>query len=311
MIRTTRRSFLKQTAALGGAALLPPGLALGQDAAPPALAIARAGGERSADAELGPLARRLTREALAALGGMERFVSKGDVVWIKPNIGWNRAPELAACTNPDVVAELVTLCLAAGAKTVKVGDHPCHQAAQTYRTSGIAAAAAAAGAELVFLDASRFRTVALGGERLKEWALYPEIIEADLVINVPVAKHHGLARATLAMKNYMGVIGGRRNAWHQDLDQCLVDITAYMKPRLCVLDAVRVLTAHGPVGGNPDDVKRLDTVAAATDIVALDALGAELLGHRPVDIASIRAAEAAALGTADWRSLPHAEREVS
>jgi len=311
MIRTTRRSFLKQTAAVGGAALLRPALALGEEPAPPALAVARAGGEKVPDAELGPLARRLTREAMAALGGMERFVGKDDVVWIKPNIGWNRAPELAACTNPDVVAELAALCLAAGAKRVKVGDHPCHKAEQTYRTSGIQAAAEAAGAEVVFLDRSRFREVDLGGKRLEKWALYPEIIEADLVINVPVAKHHGLARATLAMKNYMGIIGGRRNAWHQDLAQCLVDITAYMKPRLCVLDAVRVLTAHGPIGGNPADVKRLDTVAAATDIVALDALGAELLGHRAADIASVRAAEAAGLGTADWRSLPHAEREVS
>jgi uncharacterized protein (DUF362 family) len=131
------------------------------------------------------------------------------------------------------------------------------------------------------------------------------------VINVPIAKHHSLSRASLCMKNYMGIIGGRRNAWHQDLAGCLVDITAYLKPRLCVLDAVRALTRHGPQGGNPADVVRLDTVAAGTDIVALDAFGAELLGHEPAALGTVRAAEAAGLGTSDYRSLAIAEVAVS
>jgi uncharacterized protein (DUF362 family) len=161
---------------------------------------------------------------------------------------------------------------------------------------------------MVFLDERRFKEVAIGGARLTTWPLYPEIIDSDLVINVPVAKHHGLCRVSLAMKNYMGVVGGRRNAWHQDLAACLCDITAFMKPRLTVLDATRVLTAHGPQGGNTADVKRLDTVAASTDVVGLEAFGAELLGHEPADIETVRAAAVAGLGQIDYRKL--AVREV-
>jgi uncharacterized protein (DUF362 family) len=254
------------------------------------------------DDEIASAAVKLTEQALHALGGIDRFVSNGDVVWIKPNIGWNRAPELAAATNPDVVATIARLCLEAGAKTVKVGDNTCHEPKQCYRNTGIEEAARKAGAEVVRLDEKRFRTVKLGGERLDEWPLYPEIIESDLVINVPVVKHHGLSRATVCMKNYMGIIGGRRNAWHQALPQCLIDITRFMKPRICVLDAVRILTNHGPQGGNPADVKQTGIVAAGTDIVALDAFGAELLGHDPKEIQTVAKAHEAGLGEIDYRN---------
>jgi uncharacterized protein (DUF362 family) len=264
-----------------------------------------------ADADLAPLATRLTEEAIQRLGGMGRFVSKGDIVWVKPNIGWNRPAELAANTNPDVVGTLVRLCLEAGAKEVKVGDNPCNDPKQTYRTSGIAAAVEKAGGRVVFLDDKRFRDVKLDGRRLKTWPLYSEILESDLVINVPIAKHHGLSRVSLAMKNYMGIVGGRRNAWHQDLPSCLTDVTAFMKPRLCVLDAVRVLTAHGPQGGNPADVQRRDTVAASTDIIALDAFGAELMGHRPEQIKTLLAGSESGLGSRDYRSLALEEVTVS
>jgi uncharacterized protein (DUF362 family) len=280
-------------------------------AKPPAMTIARWQGEAPAEADLSRLATRLTEEAMRSLGGMGRFVSKGDIVWVKPNIGWNRPAELAANTNPDVVGTLVRLCLEAGAKEVKVGDNPCNDAKQTYRTSGIAAAVEKAGGRVVFLDEKRFRDVKLDGQRLKTWPLYPEILEADLVINVPIAKHHGLSRVSLAMKNYMGVIGGRRNAWHQDLPSCLTDVTAFMKPRLCILDAVRVLTAHGPQGGNPADVQRLDTVAASTDIIALDAFGAELMGHSPEQIKTLIAGFESGLGHHDYRSLALEEVIVS
>jgi uncharacterized protein (DUF362 family) len=151
----------------------------------------------------------------------------------------------------------------------------------------------------------------VGGQRIKKWPIYPEIIEADLVINVPVVKHHGLSRATLCMKNYMGVIGGQINTWHQDLPTCLVDITAFMKPRLCVLDAVRILMRHGPQGGNPGDVKQLNSVAAGTDIVALDALGVELMGHDPADIRTVRAGFEAGLGQMDYRKLSLQELTLS
>ena len=242
---------------------------------------------------------------------MGRFVKKGDVVWVKPNMAWDKAPEFAANTNPDVMATLVRLCLEAGAKKVKVGDRPTNPAQQSYPNSGIEAAAKAAGAEVVYLDDRRFKDVELKGKRLDKWPLYPDIIESDLVINVPIVKHHNLCKATLSMKNYMGVIGGERGMWHQDLTPCLLDITAYMKPRLTVLDAVRVLVNHGPTGGNLADVKRLDTIAAGTDIVALDAFGAELLGLKPEEFKLVGAAQEMGLGKADYRKLPLRELEVT
>jgi uncharacterized protein (DUF362 family) len=310
MPESTRREFLKRLAA-GGALTLGGLPALADEAAPFDMSIARWAGEPLEGELMTQAATRLTERAMELVGGMGRFVSKGHSVWVKPNMAWNRSPEQAANTNPDVVATLVRLCFEAGAKSVKVGDHTCHKAKQAYRRSGIAAAAEAAGAEVVTLNSRRFEVREIGGRRLERWQVYPEIVDSDLVINVPVAKHHGLADATFCMKNYMGVVGGQRSAWHQDLHTCLVEITRYMKPRLCVLDAMRILTAHGPQGGNPDDVEVVGAVAAGTDIVAMDALGAELMGHEPTDIASIRAGHAAKLGEIDFRKLAYRAEELS
>ena len=314
----TRRDFLKTSALVGGGLLAAESLVLREAAlaasTPPVMSIARwdeAALPQIDQAGLADVAVKLTQTAVESMGGMGRFVNKGDTVWIKPNIGWNRRPELAANTNPDVVATLVRLCRDAGAKTVKVGDHPCHPARQAYRNSGIAKAAEAAGGKMVYLDKKRFQEMPIEGEYLQKWPLYVEVIDADLVINVPVLKHHGLTKVSMAMKNYMGVIGGNRGAWHQNMDACLADITQFMKPRICVMDAVRVLTDHGPQGGDPKDVDVRGIVAASTDIVALDALGASLLGHEPAAITNIAAAAARGLGTMDFSSLNPVEKILS
>jgi uncharacterized protein (DUF362 family) len=278
---------------------------------PADMAVARwTGAKKLTAAQIKQVATRLTEKAIEGLGGLKRFVGRGDVVWVKPNIAWDRTPELAGCTNPDVVATIVRLCFAAGAKTVKVGDNPCNVAARTYQTSGIAAAARQAGAQVVLLDTSRFRQMSIRGERVKTHPVCPEIVECDLVINVPIAKHHRLSEATVCMKNYMGVIDNR-SVFHQALPECLADLTRFMKPRICVVDAVRVLTQHGPRGGDPADVQLKTTVAAGVDIVALDALGAELLGRKPKEIGSIVKGQAAGLGTMDYRSLALREIAVS
>jgi uncharacterized protein (DUF362 family) len=252
------------------------------------------------------IAARLAKEAIGGLGGMKRFVKRGDVVWIKPNIGWDRKPQQAANTNPDVVAALVSMCFEAGAKVVKIGDNPCNPAVRTYENSGIAAAVKPFGAEMVFLSRERFKQVDVKGERVKSLLLYPDIIDCDLVINVPIVKHHVLSNATMAMKNYMGVIDNRA-PFHQDFAGCLTDLTRFMKPRLTVLDAVRVLTGHGPTGGRLEDVAVRGVIAAGVDIVALDSLGLELL-EKPVSstkkAASIlKYAEKADLGKIDYRTL--------
>ena len=315
MPRITRRDFLRTSALIGGGLILSDSLQLTNPVLAsdglPQMAIARWDEAALAKADLTATATRLTEAAMEMLGGMNRWVSDGDTVWIKPNIGWNRRPELAANTNPDVVGTLVRLCKAAGAKNVKVGDHPCHPARQCYRNSGIAKAVDAAGGKMVYLDKKRFTDMEIGGQHLKSWPLYAEVVEADLVINVPVAKHHGLTACSMAMKNYMGVIGGNRGSWHQNMEACLPDITAFMQPRLTVVDAVRVLTDHGPQGGDPNDVELRGIVAAGTDIVALDAFGATILGHEPRNISTIKAAEDRGLGTTDYASLRPVERVLS
>jgi uncharacterized protein (DUF362 family) len=266
------------------------------------------------DANISTIASQLAKQAIEGLGGMRRFVKRGDVVWIKPNIGWDRKPHQAANTNPEVVAALVTMCFDAGAKVVKVGDNPCNPNARTYENSGIAAAVKPLGGEMVFLGRERFKQVDVKGERVKSLLLYPDIIDCDLVINVPIVKHHVLSNATMAMKNYMGVIDNRA-PFHQDFAGCLTDLTRFMKPRLTVLDAVRVLTGHGPTGGRLEDVEVRGVVAAGVDVVALDSLGLELLGNPAASTkkaASIlKYAEKAGLGQVDYRKLTTKEIAVT
>lgn len=315
-----RRDFLRYSALAGGVAVLAPfSISSAQETAPKSgtpvdMAIARWKGEpASAPEQIAAMAEKLTQEAIAGLGGIGRFVAKGDIVWIKPNIGWNRKPEQAATTNPDVVAALVKLCYDAGAKKVKIGDSPCNQIELCYTNSGIEAAAKATDAEMVILDPNRFASMEIKGERLKAWDVYPELVECDLVINVPIAKHHNIesSKVTLCMKSYMGVVGGSRGTWHADLPTCLADITAFMKPRLSVLDAVRILTGNGPTGGSLTDVKRMDTVAAGADVVALDAFGGELLGHDPQSLPTVRAGYERGLGQIDYRKLNLKELAVA
>jgi uncharacterized protein (DUF362 family) len=305
-METTRRRFI-ETCALAGAGGLLGGPA--QAAAGPALAIAHSRTSPQAPDGVAEEARRLTREAIAALGGMGRFISRGDVVWVKPNIGWNRRPEQAATTNPDVVATLVSLCYQAGAKRVVVSDNSCNSAPASFARSGIQAAAQKAGADVFTLDERKFRQTPLRGRALATWPVYADVLGAKL-INVPIVKHHGLSRATLGMKNLMGLVGGERNRFPQDLAGTLVDLAAFLRPTLVVLDAVRVLTANGPVGGNLADVKRRDTVAAGTDQVAVDAFGATLLGLKPADIGHIVEASRRGLGTLDYESLRPRRIEV-
>jgi uncharacterized protein (DUF362 family) len=294
--------------ALGTKPLLAASLAADKQAD---MTIAKWAGAAAADKEaFRDIAVKLTEQAIAGLGGLGRFVKNGDVVWVKPNIGWDQSPEKAANTNPDVVATIVRLCFEAGAKKVKVGDNPVHRAEKTYYSSGIAAAVKPLGTEVLFLEENRAKSMNIRGEKIKQLPVFPQIVEADLVINVPIVKHHKLSDVTLCMKNYMGVIG-KRPTIHQDIPTCLTDLTRFMKPRLCILDAMRILTAYGPVGGNLADVKTMLTVAAGTDIVALDAFGAELLGHKPETIGTVAKAARSGLGTFDYRSLPLRELSVS
>ena len=239
----------------------------------------------------------ITRKAIAALGGMQQFVKPGHTVVVKPNIGWDRSPEFAATTNPAVVKAVVEECLKAAAKKVKVFDRTCNDPRRCYASSGIQAALKGMrNVEVKHLEEERYKTVALNGKVLKEWELYGEALAADVYINVPVAKHHGLSRLTLGMKNVMGIMGGRRGAIHKNIDQALADVNAAFKSHLTIIDATRILTAHGPQGGNLADVRVLNQVIASTDMVAADAYATTLFGLKPADIAVTRTAYQRGLG---------------
>lgn len=245
----------------------------------------------------GPSAAQITKAAIDALGGIRKFISRGDIVVVKPNMAWDRLPEQAANTNPEVVAEIVRLCFEAGAKKVKVFDRSVNDPRRCYVQSGIAQAAKALGADVDYVDERRFKDMAIGGEALSTWPLYTDVFEADKVINVPIAKHHSLAKLTMGMKNWMGVMGGSRRVIHQKLDHSLADLTMKIRPALTVLDAVRILTDNGPQGGSLSDVKRLDTVIAGIDPVAVDSFGATLFGMKGSDLGYVRIGAERGLGS--------------
>jgi len=289
-----RRDFVKLAAAAGFGTIIPEefiSFLAGQAfaAAAPDLVVAQGNA----------VPGKIVRAAVEGCGGIKKFISRGDIVVVKPNIGWDRKPEMAANTNPEVVAEIVKLCYEAGAKKVKVFDNPVNDARRCYKQSGIADAATKVGAEVKFVDNRKFRDMKLQGEALKSWPIYTEVLEADKFINVPIAKTHGLAGLTLSLKNLMGVMGGSRGRIHQNIDECLIDVAGAVKPTLTILDAVRILTANGPQGGDLSDVKVLNTVIIGTDMVAVDAFGSTLFGQKPNDLGCVRAARKRNFGKSD------------
>ncbi len=213
----------------------------------------------------------LARAAIEELGGIHRFVSRADIVLVKPNIGWDRTPEQAANTNPKIVAEIVRQCWNAGAKRVIVTDVSCTDPRRCFQRSGIAEAARSLDAEVILPEPSRFKDVDLQGEVLREWAVFDPFLNADKIINVPIAKHHSLTGTTLGMKNWYGILGGPRHQLHQKIHESLVDLADFICPTLTIIDCYRVLIRNGPIGGNLDDVLLKKTLVAGTDPVALDA----------------------------------------
>jgi len=294
-----RRDFIKSSLSLGAALSLSSFIPIEsfgeklQKISVPDLAVATGGAP-------GPTVRK----AMELLGGMKNFVSTGDVVVVKPNIGWDRKPELAANTNPEVVSEVVKMCLEAGAKKVKVFDRSCNAAQRCYESSGIKKAASDAGAEVSYtLDPLFKETSFPQGFLLKSWAVYKPALECDVLIDLPIAKHHGLSRLTLGMKNLMGILGGDRGNIHQNIDEKLADVANFVKPKLTILDAYRILTNNGPTGGNPRDVKLTKTIIAGRNIASVDAYGTTLFGLKPVDLSCLVLGNKFGLGEIDLSKL--------
>ena len=242
---------------------------------------------------------------IQALGGMKRFVKKGQTVVVKPNIGWNVPPERAANTNPRLVRRIVEHCLQAGAKEVYVFDHTCDGWRDSYRTSGIEQAVKEAGGKLAPGNSEGyFQTVAVPkGRRLRETKEHELVLQADVLINVPVLKSHGGARLTVAMKNLMGVVWDR-SEWHaNDLHQCIADFATYRKPDLNVVDAYNVMLRHGPRGVSVADVAPLRSQLLSTDLVTADAAAAKLFGLEPDTVDYIRIAHELGVGRKDLENL--------
>jgi uncharacterized protein (DUF362 family) len=248
--------------------------------------------------------RALVAKALENLGGIGRFVSRQDVVVIKPNIAWDRTPEQAANTNPEVVAEVVRQCWQAGAKRVIVTDVSCNEARRCFHRSGIQAAALAEHAEVILPDPELFREVDMGGVVLKSWPVFTPFLEADKIFNLPIAKHHVLTGATLGMKNWYGILGGERSRLHQQIHQSLTDLASFMLPTVTLIDCYRVLLRNGPTGGNLEDVAIKKTLVAGTDPVALDAYVAKAYWNlSPAQMPYLQMAAARGLGTVEFEKL--------
>jgi uncharacterized protein (DUF362 family) len=254
----------------------------------------------------------LIQRAMAAFGGMGTFVKKGANVILKPNICTAyHSYEYAATTNPFLVGALVKLCLEAGAKKVTVMDFPFGSTAEeAYVVSGIADQVKAAGGEIIVMSDFKFVSTDIpSGAWLKKTEIYDDILKADVLINVPIAKNHGLARITMGMKNLLGVVKDRPPL-HINLGQNLADLATRVRPTLTVLDAIRILTANGPTGGNLDDVKKLDTVIVSPDYVAVDAYGSTLFGLKPTSLDYVRAGAKSGFGRADVENLKIEEINV-
>lgn len=294
-----RRRFLALAgAALAGAALPACGRAPGDSPARSAPRAAREGLKRAIAVARGGDAAARVRAALESLGGLGRIVRRGETVLVKPNIAWARTPEQAANTSPEVVEAVVRLALEAGAGRVIVLDNPCNDARRSYQLSGIAEAAARAGAEVPFLNSASFDEVRMPeGAPFPSWKIARTALEADVIVNVPIAKHHSLARATLGVKNLMGLLGGSRGEWHRRLPEATLALQSLLKPAVTILDAGRVLMAHGPQGGRVEDVREVGAIAASADAFAIEAFGAEILGARPEEVPLLRLARERGLAT--------------
>lgn len=295
MYKLSRREFLRRagivgvTTCIAGEEFLN---ALEAEAAQPTLSVASGGSPEI-----------LVRKAIDGLGGIKKFVKPGNIVLIKPNLAWGRRPEQAANTNPQVISALIKLCRQAGAKRITVLDHSCDSTEAAFSVNGVRDAVKA-GARLVAADKKfMFRSIKIPkGKVLKADECAKEILDADVFINVPIAKVHGSTVITASMKNLMGA-NFDRQAWHSssDLEQCIADYSTAVRPNLIVLDAVRILLTRGPKG--PGQMKDVGQVIAGTDPVAIDAYAAKLLGKEPSQVSHIRYAAALGLGQIDLKKV--------
>jgi len=252
---------------------------------------------------------KTVRAALGALGGMERFIQKGDVVMLKPNVAFDRPPALAATTHPDTLRAVAKLVLECGASRVIVADNPINSPTGCFFKSGITAVAADMNLDLIYPGSNSFSPLEMNGEILKDWTFFSEPFKrATKVIGVTPCKDHNLCHASMTMKNWYGLLGGRRNQFHQHIHSIVSDFALMMKPTLVILDGMNVLMSNGPTGGRLSDVKPMNTIVAGTDMVAVDAYGyTHLLERDLAELTYIHKAHDRGLGNKNWQDTLYKE----
>ena len=289
-----RRKFLKSTAFIAGAGLIARKSNLTAAESDPTVVMIKNGSPRE-----------MASKAFEMLGGVSTFIKKGDYVMIKPNMSWDRRPEYAATTNPELVAAVVTICLKAGANKVLIVDHTCNDARRSYKNSGIQDMAGEAGADVRFIRESHYvNTDIPNGTAINRWLIHREVFKVDKLINMPILKHHSLSGLTIGFKNMMGLIGGNRGRIHRPFAESIVDLNRVIIPDLTIVDAIRVLRRNGPSGGNLKDVDELNTVIAGTDRVLVDAWSARLFGKDPESLEYLKLAHSSGMGEIDTVKYP-------
>lgn len=243
--------------------------------------------------------------ALKSIGNMHAFIKKGDRVLLKVNAAFASPPMLSATTHPDTITALTRLCFKAGAASVIVTDNPINDPASCFRLTGIEQAAHSTGASVLFPKKEFFKPFSLGQAQLiRNWPiLYEPLSRVDKIIGTAPVKDHHRSGASMIMKNWYGLLGGRRNIFHQDIHTIIQELAMMVKPTLVVLDGTTTMMHNGPTGGSLSDLKQTHTMIVGTDQVAVDAYGATLLNKTIDDLAFIKKAEAMGLGTADYQSL--------
>ena len=256
----------------------------------------------------------MLRAAIDSIGGMRRFVGKNDVVLIKPNVAFERPAALGATTNPEVLRELIRLVREAGAKEVRVADNPIESAESCFAKSGIRKATFDGGARLFLPTQGSFEELAVPGATwISQWPFFWHPFRGvTKVIGVSPVKDHNLCRASMTTKNWYGLLGGRRNQFHQDIHGIIADLALMLRPTFVVLDGTRVLHSSGPTGGSLDDVRAGKTIAASTDSLAADAFGWDDLLRRKGEALPAYFAKCVErkLGNPDWKNVSRKETEV-
>jgi uncharacterized protein (DUF362 family) len=257
---------------------------------------------------------KTVNKTIELLGGIERFISRGDVVVIKPNVAFATPAFLGATAHPDVVAAVVRLCYDRGkAKKVIVTDNPINDPASCFTISGIGKAATAAGAKVLMPKGNLFGNVTLeGGKLIRDWPVFCEpLAGANKLIGIAPVKDHHRSLASMTMKNWYGLLGGRRNIFHQDINTIIAELAMLVKPTFVILDGTVTMMTNGPTGGSVSDLKKTNTMIASCDTVAADAFGCSLLNLKPADLPYLSLAEKAGAGTADYESLKPIRTTIS